>query len=140
MKQKGTLLLAGIAVVAIAAYQFGLKRPDTETAASGKAIVSVKIPELTGTAKAGEALFSANCASCHGESAAGRNGMGPPLVHKIYEPGHQADGAFHLAVARGVRAHHWPFGDMPPVQGLTEDNIAKIVEYVRTLQRANGIS
>lgn len=140
MNRMRVLLLIGIAVAAIAAFRFGFKTTDTEDTAIGKAIVSVQVPELTGAAKAGEALFSANCAGCHGESAAGREGMGPPLVHKIYEPGHHADGAFHLAVARGVRAHHWPFGDMPPVKGLTEDNVAKIVEYVRTLQRANGIS
>ncbi|MXN63625.1 c-type cytochrome [Stappia sp. GBMRC 2046] len=140
MKQKGILLLVGIAAAAAVAYRFGFESRDTGKAPAGKAIVSVEVPEMTGVAEAGEALFSANCASCHGENAAGREGFGPPLVHKIYEPGHHADGAFYLAAARGVRAHHWPFGDMPPVEGLTENDIAKIVEYVRTLQRANGIS
>ncbi len=59
----------------------------------------------------------------------------PPLVHKIYEPGHHADGAFLLAVSRGVRAHHWPFGDMPPVDGVSQEDVQKIVAYVRALQR-----
>ena len=56
---------------------------------------------------------------------------GPPLVHSIYRPA--------LAVRRGVRAHHWRFGDMPPQPAVREDEIGLIVRYVRELQRANGI-
>ena len=49
--------------------------------------------------------------------------------------------AFVLAARNGVRAHHWPFGDMPPVgQPLTDGELAAIIAYVRELQRANGIS
>ena len=107
--------------------------------ASGGAIVGVKVPELTGVAVAGEQLYNANCASCHGANAAGRDGVAPPLVHKIYEPNHHGDQSFILAAQRGVRAHHWPFGNMPPVTGATEGDVRKIVAYVRTLQRANGI-
>ena len=49
--------------------------------------------------------------------AAGHDGAGPPLVHKIYQPGHRSDMAFVLAAQNGVRAHHWPFGNRPPVEG-----------------------
>ena len=45
------------------------------------------------------------------------------------EPGHHGDGSFHQAVARGVRAHHWRFGDMPPVEGLSRRDVAGIVAY-----------
>ena len=49
--------------------------------------------------------------------------------------------AFVLAARNGVRAHHWPFGNMPPVeQPLTDGELAAIIAYVRELQRANGIS
>jgi len=45
-----------------------------------------------------------------------------------------------LAARNGVRAHHWPFGNMPPVeQRLTDGELGAIVAYVRELQRANGI-
>ena len=47
--------------------------------------------------------------------------------------------AFLLAAKQGVRAHHWPFGDMPPVPGVSEQDVGRIVAYVRTLQKANGI-
>lgn len=100
--------------------------------------VDVAVPELTGVAARGESLFGGKCASCHGQNAAGSD-KGPPLVHKIYEPGHHADLAFHMAVQRGVRAHHWRFGNMPPVRGIGEGEISSIITYVRALQRANGI-
>lgn len=86
----------------------------------------------------GEALFDANCAPCHGGRGVG-TGQGPPLVHRIYEVGHHADAAFYRAVAIGVRAHHWRFGDMPPVPGLAPDEVMAIVRYVRWLQQVSGI-
>lgn len=104
------------------------------------ALVAVTVPDLSGAALEGETLFKKNCAACHGDNAAGRDGLGPPLVHKIYEPGHHGDGAFFLAVQQGVRAHHWPFGNMQPVAGVSHNDVENIIAYVRTLQRANGIN
>ena len=86
----------------------------------------------------GQALFAANCAACHGTVGQGTT-TGPPLVHEIYEPGHHSDEAFQVAVARGSPAHHWDFGDMPPVGGLDRDDVADITAYVRELQREAGI-
>ena len=86
----------------------------------------------------GKVAFEAKCAVCHGANAVGQDGVAPPLVHKIYEPSHHGDGSFLVAVRNGVRAHHWRFGNMPPVEGLTEGDVKMIVAYVRELQRANG--
>ncbi|HRF71181.1 MAG TPA: cytochrome c, partial [Accumulibacter sp.] len=44
-----------------------------------------------------------------------------------------------LAVKSGSRAHHWQFGDMAPVPGLTTDDVAQITAYVRLEQRKAGI-
>ena len=87
---------------------------------------------------AGEALFNGNCALCHGQKAVGTQ-AGPPLIHKVYEPGHHPDFSFHNAVNKGVRAHHWPYGDMPPVLGLSPQDVENIICYVRQLQQAQGI-
>lgn len=104
------------------------------------AIVSVILPEhLSATDQLGERAYEATCAACHGENGVGRDGRGPPLVHKIYEPSHHGDFAFERAVQLGVRSHHWPFGDMPPQTDVTIADVKAIVSYVRTLQRANGI-
>ncbi len=87
---------------------------------------------------AGEAKFTANCAACHGNQAAGTD-HGPPLVHKIYEPNHHGDPAFQRAAANGVKAHHWEFGNMPKIEGVTSEDVDQIVKYVRWLQRQAGI-
>ena len=49
------------------------------------------------------------------------------------------DAAFLLAVRNGVRPHHWRFGPMPPIDGITDDDVDDIVAYVRGLQRDAGI-
>ncbi len=87
----------------------------------------------------GKQRFEAFCARCHGEAGRGTN-AGPPLVHTIYEPSHHADFAFRRAAAKGVRSHHWNFGDMPPVTEATPDDLTAIIPYVRWLQREAGIS
>jgi len=87
---------------------------------------------------AGEKLFAANCMQCHGDKAMGTN-QGPPLVHQIYEPGHHGNASFVIAVARGVRAHHWDFGNMPAIPDLSIGEINQVICYVRELQLANDI-
>lgn len=86
----------------------------------------------------GKALFDAHCARCHGAGAAGTD-HGPSFLSKVYEPNHHADASFVMAVRRGATAHHWNFGNMPPVPGVSDDDVAKIVAYVRWLQRQVGI-
>ena len=114
--------------------------PDTSDISQGAPIVEVKLPaELSSEAQIGKRAFDSKCAECHGANAAGQNGIAPPLVHKIYEPSHHSDMAFVLAAKNGVRAHHWEFGNMPPVEGLTDADVKMIARYVRELQAANGI-
>ena len=60
-------------------------------------------------------------------------------MHKIYNPGHHADGAFALALQRGVNQHHWRFGNMPPQPQVDDASISLIIRYVREVQIANGI-
>ena len=135
-----------IAVIAAAALAIGWYVPDqragdgADAAASGAAMAQVTVPELGAVEAAGKQVFDANCAACHGPNAAGRDGLAPPLVHKIYQPASHADAAFFVAVRLGVRAHHWRFGFMAPVKGPSETEIGQIVAYVRALQRANGIN
>lgn len=114
--------------------------PQSAKPGEGAPIVEVKVPNLDGPTLEGKKEFDENCAQCHGVNAAGQEGVAPPLIHMIYEPNHHGDQSFYLAAKRGVRAHHWPFGNMPPVEGISDSEIARIVNYVRTLQRANGIN
>lgn len=103
------------------------------------ASVTVTTPvSFSSAAGEGKNLFEANCAACHGPNASGSD-QGPPLVHDIYNPGHHADEAFYRAAKQGVRQHHWPFGNMPAQPQVSRPDVAKIVQYVRELQEANGI-
>lgn len=86
----------------------------------------------------GRMLYEQVCVTCHGAEGGGSE-QGPPLVHRVYAPSHHPDTAFHLAVGQGVRQHHWEFGDMPAVEGLTPEQVQHIAAYIRSRQRAAGI-
>lgn len=133
-------VVAVAAVVAIGGYMWWSGQESAAPTASGEAMVAVTLPDsLSEEAQIGARAFEAKCAACHGVGASGREGAGPPLIHKIYEPSHHGDGAFMVAATNGVRQHHWSFGSMPPVEGITPAEINSIVTYVREVQRANRI-
>ena len=140
-------LLTGAAVLAAGVAAWVATRPAPQAPAPapaaampGEAMVQVTPPgDLAPEEQIGKRAFDAVCAQCHGPNAAGREGMGPPLVHDYYKPSHHADMAFVMAAQNGVRAHHWTFGDMPAQSGLTGADVKAIIAYVRAVQRANGI-
>ena len=110
--------------------------PDEPTTS----LAIITVPEsLSSNAQVGRVAFEARCSVCHGVNAVGREDIAPPLLLRICEPSHHGDESFQRAVAIGVRQHNWPFGDMPPVEGLTRGDVAMIIANVRELQRANGI-
>jgi mono/diheme cytochrome c family protein len=119
----------GVMVAAVVACESNATNQDAAKPAGGATPADVQ---------AGEAKFSANCAACHGVRGVGTK-QGPPLVHKIYEPNHHADVAFQRAAENGVRAHHWEFGNMPKIEGVTAGDVNDIVRYIRWLQREAGI-
>lgn len=100
--------------------------------------VTVKMPALSLEAQIGKIAFEGNCMRCHGQNGGGTD-QGPPLIHKIYEPSHHSDGSFYRAAKNGVVAHHWQFGNMPPVPSVSEKDVSGIIRYIREIQRANGI-
>ena len=114
--------------------------PDTSGIPEGAPIVQVALPGTLGELETiGQRAYAGVCAACHGVDAAGRNGVAPPLVHITYEPGHHGDESFWRATQMGVQAHHWPFGNMPAIEGLTRGDVKAITAYIRALQRENGI-
>lgn len=85
----------------------------------------------------GAALYAANCASCHGADLRGTS-QGPSHLSIVYEPNHHGDEAFRSAIRNGAAQHHWDFGDMPPVEGLTDDEVDAIIAFVRAEQEEQG--
>jgi mono/diheme cytochrome c family protein len=137
MSLKSPLAIAVIGASAVATY---LLWPTNSTAEAGEPIVQIHLPaSLSDDAQVGETAFNERCSACHGINAVGQVGVAPPLIHKIYEPSHHGDASFVRAAFVGVQQHHWPFGSMPPVEGITELEIKTIITYIRELQRANGI-
>jgi mono/diheme cytochrome c family protein len=94
-------------------------------------------PAPTTAISVGERLYESTCAVCHGDDLRGTS-LGPSFLSSVYEPDHHGDGAFVAAVTRGAPQHHWEFGPMPAVEGLTLDDIAAITAYVRSVQEAEG--
>ena len=82
----------------------------------------------------GKSLYDEYCSSCHGLKLDGTD-KGPPLIHSLYKPSHHGDQSFYRAALQGVGQHHWEFGDMPPVPGMTRRRMGKLVPYVRYYQQ-----
>lgn len=126
----GSVLVLGVALFVSDLMTSGANSPAAR---------QIKIPQLSEVAQRGKVAFEENCAACHGINAAGTD-SGPSFIDPIYRPAHHADQAFFLAPKRGVRAHHWHFGNMPALENPPDDRtLAEIVTYIRELQRANGI-
>jgi hypothetical protein len=100
--------------------------------------VSVKKPKVPFKLGLGMKKFQTMCSKCHGEWGGGTE-QGPPLMHPFYKPSHHGDPAFYNAALKGVKAHHWKFGDMPAVAGTTPKDVSQIIGFVRWLQKENGI-
>lgn len=141
-KPAARLFATGFVLALLLAVMVGCgeeSTPQYETRESGGAErVSEPQSALSDTARAGEELFNANCSVCHGMNASGTS-QGPTFIDRIYHPGHHPDFSFRNAVSNGVTQHHWVFGNMPPVDGVSSEEVDKIICYVREVQRANGI-
>jgi mono/diheme cytochrome c family protein len=124
------------AALAILGY-VGWRLRDSHSPSAGVAIV-VDVPPLSALAEAGRVAYDRRCIQCHGLHGAG-TAAGPPLVHPVYRIALHADFAFALAIRRGVSAHHWRFGDMPPQADATQHEVEAITRYIRELQRRNNI-
>ena len=85
----------------------------------------------------GEEVYGEACASCHGSDLRGTD-RGPSHLSIVYEPGHHPDESFRSAIREGSPAHHWTFGDMPPVDGLDDEQVDAVIAYVRDVQEREG--
>ena len=91
----------------------------------------IEIPFLLGK---GQLLYEKYCSSCHGLQLNGSD-KGPPLLHPFYKPSHHGDKSFYRAALQGVQQHHWAFGNMAPVEGMTAKKMDSLVPYVRYYQQ-----
>lgn len=110
---------------------------------SGKPTVSAeaeKYASLKGDATAGKTKFESTCSACHGPDAKGIAGLGKDLTTSEFAKA-LPDAEFVYFITQGRPASH-PENttgvDMPPRGGnpaFTDQDLADIVAYVRTLQK-----
>ena len=127
-----------IAIAALLGAVWFFTQEKSSPQAAQNSAPSIIVPNLTAAAQTGETYFNAKCATCHGINGAGTQ-KGPTFIHKVYQKGHHGDESFQRAAKMGAPAHHWKFGNMPPVTGITRAEVTKIVTYIRELQAANGL-
>jgi len=92
-----------------------------------------------GDAARGEELFTRNCVACHGAGAMG-TANGPPLVHELYREEIFADDRIADATRNGAPQRNWSFGRMPGIGGLSNDDVADLVAYIRQVQDEAGLN
>lgn len=85
----------------------------------------------------GAEVYAQSCASCHGADLRGTD-KGPSHLSIVYEPNHHTDDSFRSAIVNGAPQHHWNFGDMEPVDGLTGDEVEAVIAFVRAEQERQG--
>ena len=112
-------------------FAFGILLLMPLVSAQLRAAEKIEIPFHLGQ---GQLLYEKYCSSCHGVDLTGSD-QGPPLLHPFYKPSHHGDQAFYRAALQGTRQHHWEFGDMPPVEGMTAGKMNKVVPYLRYYQQ-----
>jgi len=93
--------------------------------------------EEPGPVAVGAEVYAEACASCHGADLRGTD-KGPSHLSIVYEPNHHTDDSFRNAIANGAPQHHWNFGDMEPVDGLTDDEVEAVIAFVRAEQERQG--
>ncbi len=85
----------------------------------------------------GSEVYAETCASCHGTDLRGTD-KGPSHLSIVYEPNHHTDESFRSAIANGAPQHHWDFGDMPAVGGLSDTDVEAVIAFVRAEQERQG--
>jgi mono/diheme cytochrome c family protein len=87
----------------------------------------------------GAAIYSANCAQCHGVDLEGTE-RGPSLLDPAYRSDQLTDAAVADAVRNGVAERLWEFGPMPANGALSDAQIDAIVEFLRAEQGDAAVS
>jgi len=134
VKKYGTwIAVGGLVLIMVVAVAF-VGNGTTESGPDAGTGIPVQDPDLVAV---GDPLYQTNCAECHGSDLRGTD-TGPSHLSIVYQPGHHGDFAFVSAARNGVPQHHWPFGDMLAVPGLSDSDLEAIVAFVRENQRIFG--
>ncbi len=132
MKRTKWLKFLAVLALVLAACGYSDTSSNTTAAPGGGG-------EDVGGAAHGQELYKTTCAACHGQSAEGIDGLGPQLSDSGFVQSlSNAELILFIAAGRSTTDPDNTTGvDMPPKGGdssLTEEDLADIVDYLRTLQ------
>jgi mono/diheme cytochrome c family protein len=138
--KKQSIWILGLFGLAILLAACGSGGGDTSETAQVPADYAGKTNPHAGDAAVadqGAALYSTNCASCHGDSGKGDTPAGQALDPKAADltaDGDQADDFVYWRIAEGGLVD--PFNSSMPAWKnlLSEDEIWQVITYIRTLQ------
>ncbi len=129
--RKWVMLLAALALGAAACGYSDVSTPTTTT--------TVATGGDVGGAANGQAVFKTTCSACHGQNAEGVDGLGPDMRNNEFiQSQSNADLILFIVAGRSTTDPANTTGvDMPAKGGnpsLTNEEIADVVDYLRTLQ------
>lgn len=132
----GALSILFLAVIGLACA--GKMSDSPATAGEVTASSRNPITDLATAAEAGQPLYAANCAMCHGDDGKGEGMAGSALAAKptnltagdvLSDP----DGEIFLVIKNGKMTNGKM--TMPPVKRIPDEQIWQIVAYIRTLAK-----
>jgi ubiquinol-cytochrome c reductase cytochrome c subunit len=125
--------LATIALIVIGLVTTGGAYALFSSTASAETQSSSSAAANQSSVDAGKKLFAANCATCHGLSAEGVDGVAPSL----YGVGAAAV-SFQVGTGRMPLANQGPQAEQKPVQ-FTKAQISEMADYIASLSPGPGI-
>ena len=99
----------------------------------GEASSDLSIPRDPASVAAGEPLYAANCARCHGEDLDGGRVPGGGAAPSLLGAARLSDEVITATIVRGRGMGMPAFGTQ-----LDDTEIASIVDYVRSVQAADA--
>jgi len=126
-------LLLGVGLLSCPALIFGL------FGTSGMEVFDASSDprRSVGAVNSGRIAFASECAQCHGRLARGTR-HGPDLIAPAYGPAIASDDRIRRAVRNGVATADGRLA-MAAVPGVSERDLARMIAFLREMQRVNGI-
>ena len=92
------------------------------------AVTVLSVPVLAADAKAGEAVYTKACKTCHGADGSGNPAIAKAMKVTLPDLASTSDDSIRDAVVKGK-------GKMKPVASVTEKDIPNLIAYIHTLKK-----
>ena len=118
--------ILGLALLILVAFQLYINREPAR-------IETVRAADMSAAVAAGEELFQANCASCHGDQG---EGVDAPALNNLAILRDTPDETFFDLIANGVPGTEMPAWHQTRGGPFTDEEIKQMVAYIRSWEAA----